>query len=309
MKENWIYLFVSLFIFTACEKEVDVEVPAAEDKIVVEGFIETGMPPIVILTRNQPYFGQNNYSNLNDIIVRGATVTVTTGGTPFALTEICTSSLPDSLIALVTLITGIDSATLVQIDYCLYTSFDPGVWGIEGNSYDLLVQADGKVLNATTTIPIGIALDSVWYKNEPSYTDRGFCWARLSDPPGLGNAYRWFAMRKGKDNGFLAPFGSAFEDKFIDGQSFEFTAIRAHAPDDDLPGNEDYRAYFRVGDTIIVKFTTIDLPHYQFWRTYETQVVNNGNPFAAPTNIISNIDGGLGVWGGYAIRYDTTIAQ
>ncbi|MFI5203645.1 MAG: DUF4249 domain-containing protein [Flavobacteriales bacterium] len=309
--KNW-YLFsgfVVVLLFQSCTKEVDIEVPAGEEKIVVEGFIETGQPPIVILTRNKPYFGTNNFNGLSDLIVKNAIVTVTNNGTTYTLLEICTSTLPDSLLPLVTAITGIDSATLASIDYCLYTTFDINAWGVEGEQYDLKVVAEGKTLTASTEIPFAVALDSVWYKDQDPHTDRGFCWARLDDPDTIGNAYRWFAMRKGKDYGFLAPFGSAFEDKFINGQSFEFTAVRAHASDDELEENADYRGYFRTGDTIIVKFTTIDLPHYQFWRTYETQVISNGNPFAAPAAVKSNITGGLGIWGGYAVRYDTTVAQ
>ncbi len=41
----------------------------------------------------------------------------------------------------------------------------------------------------------------------------------------------------------------------------------------------------------------------------ETEVSNNGNPFAAPTAIKSNISGGaLGYWGGYGTVYDTIVA-
>jgi hypothetical protein len=310
MKQGAIFLSVTIImLLQACTKDIDIDVPAGEEKIVVEGFIETGQPPIVILTRNKPYFGTNNFSGLSDLIVKNALVTVTANGTPYTLMEICTTNLPDSLLALVAAITGVDSATLATVDYCLYTTFNTAVWGVEGTRYDLKVEAEGKILTSSTVIPNGVALDSIWYKHEEPHTDRGFCWARLDDPDTLGNAYRWFAMRKGKDYGFLAPFGSAFEDKFINGQSFEFAAVRAHAPDDDLPENDGYYAYFRTGDTIIVKFATIDMPHYQFWRTYETQLVSNGNPFAAPALIKSNINGGLGVWGGYAVRYDTTIAQ
>lgn len=312
MKNWFVYFTVALavsLLLQSCTKEVDIDVPAGEEKIVVEGFIETGQPPIVILTKSRPYFGSNNFNGLGDLMVQNATVTVTTNGTTYPLIQLCTNNIPDSLLPLVTAITGIDSATLASVNYCLYTSFDPNVWGVEGNQYYLHIVAEGKTLTSTTVIPNGIALDSIWFKVEDPHPDRGFCWGRLSDPDSLGNAYRWFAMRKGKDYGFLPPIGSAFEDKFINGQSFEFTAARARAADDDLSENADYRGYFRTGDTIIVKFTCIDRPHYLFWRSYETQVVSNGNPFAAPATITSNIVGGLGVWGGYAVRYDTTIAQ
>ena len=59
----------------------------------------------------------------------------------------------------------------------------------------------------------------------------------------------------------------------------------------------------------MVKFCSIDRNTFEFWRTEETQVQNNGNPFGSPAPISGNIKGGLGIWGGYAASYDTIIAR
>ena len=67
--------------------------------------------------------------------------------------------------------------------------------------------------------------------------------------------------------------------------------------------------FFKRGDTIVLKFCSIDRSHFEFWRTEETQVGNNGNPFGSPAPITSNIEGGLGIWGGYATTFDTIIAR
>jgi hypothetical protein len=44
-------------------------------------------------------------------------------------------------------------------------------------------------------------------------------------------------------------------------------------------------------------------------RDAETQISNNGSPFAVPSNIKTNINGGLGVFSTYSPAYDTIIAQ
>lgn len=308
MKKIILYILAIVTLYS-CVKEAEIDIPGTTDKLVVEGTIEAGQPPIIFLTRNKPYFGTSNFSSFNDLLVHGANITVSNGSYTATLFELCASSLPDSLLPVLSSITGLDSATLKSIDFCLYTTFDANIFGQTGKTYHLNVSAEGKSLYSTTSIPNPVILDSIWYKNEGSYTDRGFCWARLKDPDTLGNAYRWFAMRKSEDYSFYAPIGSAFEDKFINGQNFEFAYNRAKSPGDD-PANDPYFGYFTPGDTIIVKFTSIGYNEYQFWRTYETQVVNNGNPFAAPTPIWSNIQGenGLGIWCGYGVSYDTTIA-
>ena len=307
-KKIALVLIALVSLLSSCVKDADIDIPGAEEKLVVEGFIEPGMPPIVILTRNKPYFGTSNFGSFEDLLVHNANVVVSDGMNTVQLTEICTGNLPDSILLLISSITGLDTLTLQSINFCLYSTFNSNIFGQYNRNYSLTINAEGKTLTAVTQIPNPVALDSIWYKNEAPYTDRGFCWARLNDPDTIGNAYRWFAMRKGVDNGFASPIGGSFEDKFIDGQSFEFAYNRARSESDGA-ANAEYFGYFKTGDTIIVKFCTIDLEHYQFWRTYDTQVINNGNPFAAPTSINSNINGGLGVWGGYGVSYDTTIAQ
>jgi hypothetical protein len=41
----------------------------------------------------------------------------------------------------------------------------------------------------------------------------------------------------------------------------------------------------------------------RFWRGLVRQAGTNGNPFAEPMNLVSNINGGLGIWTGYGASY------
>ena len=62
------YLFYfSIFILISCQEEITLDLPQTTDKLVVEGTIEAGYPPYLILTRNQGYFETidiNTYNNL-----------------------------------------------------------------------------------------------------------------------------------------------------------------------------------------------------------------------------------------------------
>lgn len=49
-----------------------------------------------------------------------------------------------------------------------------------------------------------------------------------------------------------------------------------------------------------MKLCSITREHYRFWRTVENEKGNLGNPFGSFTVIESNIEGGVGIWGGYA---------
>lgn len=287
-----VFLLLLLSI-NACEKNVTVEIPGAESLIVVEGYIETGKNPFVVLSKTLPFFGTINTSTVFQQTLQGAIVIVSDGTTTDTLKQI----------------PGIG----------VYTSTN--ISGQELKTYTLRVEVDGKLLTASTSIPAAIALDSVWFKVSGTRDSLGFAWAHLTDPDTLGNHYRWFAQRinkytygpeigRMKDSILIAPSGSVFEDKFINGKSFDLGYNRGNMRNSNkTDDNNDEKFFFKTNDTIVVKFCTLDRQHFEFWRTEETQISNNGNPFAAPAPVIGNIEGGLGIWGGYASTFDTIIAR
>ena len=72
------YLFFILIILLSCQEEITLDLPKAEEKLVVEGAIEPGFPPYVILTKNGGYFDPISDNPLLDIIVNDAIVKVWT---------------------------------------------------------------------------------------------------------------------------------------------------------------------------------------------------------------------------------------
>ena len=53
----------------------------------------------------------------------------------------------------------------------------------------------------------------------------------------------------------------------------------------------------------------IDNNSYLFWRSVEYQASSNGNPFAEPINLQSNLSNGYGVFYGQAAVYYKLIAK
>jgi hypothetical protein len=283
-----IKVFTSVFLVAllqGCTKDINLDITGGGGKIVIEGNIENGKYAEVIVTRNSPVSEQ---LDLRKILVDNAFVFVSDG----FLTD--------------TLIFSLDSAASIPLIYK-----GNKIIGITGKTYYLTVIADGKTYTANTIIPTPVKLDSVWWKPQPDKGDSlGFAWARLTEPSGQGNAYRWFAKRASKDRRYLAPFGASFDDKFIDGKSFDFYAIRGNDPTQ--PEDENDRnsrrdgVYFRKEDTIHIKFCTTTNEVFRFYVTYESALQSSGNPFASPTSVKSNISGGgLGVWAGFGATYDT----
>lgn len=286
-----VFLFSGAMLLESCTKDITVDLPDAEPQLVVEGGIEQNGYPWVVLSKSVSYFAPVDSASLAENIVVNATVIVSNG----VITD--------------TLALTFDPNFIIPLVYK-----GNAFTGVAGQTYTLRIIVPGfEDITSTTTIPQPIPLDSLWFKVEPDQTGQdslGFMWAHLSDPVGMGQGYRWFAKRLNKDNVFIPPFGSAFDDKFVDGKSFDFGYSRGSIPGSTAPddtGNE--RGYFKTNDTVAVKFTTIGAREVAFFRTYEIEVSNNGNPFAAPGVIESNVVGGLGVFCGYGVYLDTVITQ
>jgi hypothetical protein len=316
------YLFVAAALLSSCSKEIEVELPATESRIVVEGTIEPGQPPIIILSRTQNYFEPTSIAALSEIYVNGAQITVSDGTNTVQLAEICASNIPPALLPLVAELTGLDPSILAALDICIYSDSlltSSTLLGVPGNTYSLNIEIDGETLTSSTTIPNPVALDSVWFRLEdPSDNDSlGFAWAYLTDPDTMGNYYRWTARRSNryadgtvKDPTFIAPLGSVFNDQFFNGIGFEFFAFRGEAPFSDKEDDKNEESdNFKVGDTVIVKFISMNKNEFEFYRTFESNYASAGDLFTTPTNIKTNINGGLGIWAGLGSAYDTLICQ
>ena len=97
--------------------------------------------------------------------------------------------------------------------------------------------------------------------------------------------------------------GSVYDDKLFIGLSLGLPLERGQAPGSKFDINTD--SYYYRGDTIKVKWTNIDSKTYDFYYTLENDGGNS--PFSSPVKIKTNINGGLGIWAGYATKYYTQI--
>ncbi|HNO71102.1 MAG TPA: hypothetical protein PKO16_04945, partial [Bacteroidia bacterium] len=75
LKYNAIFVLLSfLMILPSCQKEIEVSIPFIEQKVVVDGRIEQGIPPYVILTKNMPYFGTTDLNAIENAFIHNAVV-------------------------------------------------------------------------------------------------------------------------------------------------------------------------------------------------------------------------------------------
>ncbi len=268
---------------SGCRKTIKLKLPEYKEKVVIEASITTGEAATVFLSYSIPFFGNFDLSQPTKAFIKGAFVTVSDGTTVDTLKELDPN-------------TG-------------YFYFGTKLKAQQGKTYYLTVTVNGKSYYADTYINPPVALDSLYFKGERD--SLGFIWAHMHEPPGLGNNYRWFAKRLNRgDLFYAAPFNSVFDDKFIDGKSFDFDYDRGIQPNQVQAYKDDPEAgYFKRGDTVVVKFCTIGRKEYVFWNSYYLNKSSNGNPFSAPSNIVNTIPGDdvLGGFFGYSPSYDTLV--
>ncbi len=271
---NNILFFLLALIFFSCTKEIDIKVPDYQQRLVVEGVVEPNEKPYVLLTWTAPYFGNSAYTDYEQYFVKGAVVTVYDGVSVDTLKELFPGQ-------------GLYYQAMTMT-------------GVTGRTYDLTVTINGKTWTSTTNLLPAVPLDSLFFKPEVN-DSLGFIWAHFKEPAGVQNQYRWYAMRINKDSRFLAPFNSAFDDKFIDGKEFDFAYDRGVEPNSqNIEDSNIERGYFKKGDSVVVKFCSIGNKEYRYLRSYYLNLMSNGNPFASPSTLESNISGdGIGLWCGY----------
>lgn len=278
-------VLVALLITSGCERDITVDLPTPEQELVVEGYINPGGPAYVFISRTAEFFAPVDSASLAGYAEKNALVVVSDG------------IISDTLIA-----------PLPDLGY-LYVSTQ--LTGEVGKTYSLYIRTtDGKEATSTSTILPPVALDSVWFKVQGDLDSLGWMWARLSDPGTPGNAYRWFAKRTNKDDDFITPSGSVFEDKFFNGLSFDLVYNRGELPNSTAEEDENEEdGYYKKGDTVVVKFASITKESFDFWRAAETQSSSNGNPFGSAAPLKSNVEGAIGIWEGFSYTLDTVIAQ
>jgi hypothetical protein len=297
-------LFVAGFmILSSCEKDITVGIPQADKKPVVEGYIFQGEYATVGITWSFPFFKPLTGVDFTD---------------PAAAQEFLV------LDALVTLSDGFSSETLsLTFDP---TSFPPiyyqgdSILGQPGRTYTLNIKFPGYDLAAVTTIPEPVSLDSLAFKVEAGEDSLGFARMYFQDPPAIGNIYRLYSKRPSYSNYVptYAVGNSVIDDQAYNGQYIEFLFGRPDERNNVFVSDTDTAevygddsGYWKLGDTIMVRFCTIDRISYDFIKTMENAAGTSGNPFTNPTTVKSNITGGnaLGGFCGLSVSEIQRIAQ
>jgi len=283
MKLNKIFILFLLLIFQFCSKDIDIKIPISENKIVVEGWIEQDKFPVVYLTMSFPFFSKIDSTRLFNLIVSRAKVTVSTDNKEEILT--------------------------LKRDINYYPPFyytGTEIRGEVGKKYDLKVEFEGKILTAYTIIEKVPFLDSLSFIFEKNSDSTGHLYFEFYDNPAERNYYRTFTKIKNIDRKYYPTLLNTYDDQYFNGEKIHFNMYKGYQNLNDYSKND---IYYKKGDTILVRLCSIDKQQFDFWNSYQGKVLNITSFAASQEKIKSNINGGLGVWGGYGASYYQIIAK
>ena len=305
--------FLLFVLLSACTKEVNIPIPGFEEQLVVEGRIETDGFPLIVLSKSANIYESTDLESYINSFIEDAIVQLSDGENSVLLEATLISELPVQSIFRMAEIFDLEPEEVVLLPIKVFTTSDVLFQGKVGHRYDLQITYNGEEIEASTFILSPVALDSVYWLPTEENTEYGTSWARLSDPLGVFNAYRWEVKRVNLKNGqekdlvFKSPRNGFFSDDFIDGQSIQFDYPNPMKRKDSTHLRE-FKRYYRLYDTVVVKFSTMDDAVFEYFRTKRAQIVSSNDPFATPINVRSNLTGpALGIWAGFSPSYDTLI--
>ena len=250
------------------QNDINVPLPAYSSDLVVECYLEPGKVPELAVTTSVPYI-----SAVLPQVPTDVTVTLTMPhGTLVPL------AFNPNYRALVDTTSG--------VKFHSHIGRDPLV-AHAGDVFKLdVVDTKGRHATSTTTMLAPIPIDSVSYKfNDKTGSERkAYFLTNFRDPAPLDDCYRLQLHKGSPARGVLLKspeVDQSLEDRLFNGQEIVF--------------GTSYR--FFPGDTVTATLYHTERAMFRFRQSVRDARGANGNPFAQPSAIYGNVQGGIGNFG------------
>ncbi|KFF23387.1 DUF4249 domain-containing protein [Chryseobacterium vrystaatense] len=268
--KNIIFIILTLFLVTSCEKEIDLDLDDKSGNIVIEGNVTNQPGPYFVrITKSVAFTENNHYPAVSDAQV----------------------ILSDN--------TG-QTETLQYVGDGKYktTAFT----GVTGRTYTLTIQAEGKQYTAQSSMPEvvnfdGLTQDSFAFGGETTYT----LLPVFTDPIALGNRYLFnFTV-----NNMTKKTFEVFSDNVNNGLVNQRPFFLPNEDDDDDPTSHKVVP----GDTIYVEMQSIEHSIFTYYSAL-LQISGDGGAGVTPSNPPSNINNGaLGYFSAHTTQKKSIVIQ
>lgn len=323
-----LYLIILVVTLFSCQKVLQIDAASLTPKIVVDGTINTGENPRIILRRSGFLY---DTIDIEDTYIHDAIVEISDGTETHQLSEVCFKlySKIDSVLAnndtlglqglLFQLINkteeemdsiyynyyGIELDDLEQSQLiCAYGSLT--LVGEELKTYTLTVTDKEETVTAVTTIPERFEIDSLSTKLNPEDNNFSEVFIHLTFPKDnvLGHFIQYGSSTEETQDFYGMRTGSVYSDATFEGSASLKLPLEGRKY-----GNEgrptSAERHFKSGEKVTMIWKNIDIDTYEYILTSESD--GGASPFSSPVKIISNIEGGLGNFSGFNVSTKTIV--
>ena len=275
MKRLWYIL--AILLFAACDNDY-LELNNAEE-LVVEGWIESGHAPVVLVSSTLPVSSTPQpVTDISEHILRYAEVYIEHNGER----EYLTARLTDRF---------------VIKNY--FTS--PSLRGIPGDTYHLHVKWMDFEASAVCTIPEPTAIDSVYFEKAIDDTTYVAKMIFHNDPKDR-KLYQTFLRTGQESNAYMAVSFTTLDGTLLDSVVVETFTKPVKFPNFVSSSEiETKDIHFHPGDIVALKLATIEQPMFEFWKEFANQDNSAGGVLSPFKNVKGNVNGAIGYWAGYGI--------
>lgn len=265
MKHFYSLLFMLLIV--ACDKP---HLSSQDSRLIVEGWIEDGGYPVVMLTKSVNLSSEYQESNsLTDYLIRWAKVSVTDGKDTVVLTGKYDGGY-----------------------YPPYIYTTSKLRGKAGHTYSLIVEYERFYATAKTVVPKPVPIDTFYVERLENSDSVYSISITFRDAADEKNYYQLFSRVGGENRQFQASYLGSLDDETLHAVN-EVPVYRGRQL------GFDYTPYYCTGDTVAIKLAHIDKPTFEFWDSYIKNLSLESNIFfSSKREITGNITGGYGCWYG-----------
>lgn len=273
-----IFAFSILYSCGGLEKEIELDLPVYESKLIVECYLEPGQPFTALLTKSEAYFDPFNFETTSDflqILEDSAIVKIKIKGEEFVLEN--------------NLILNPFTGKVFN-----YVNPEPVPFDFE-NDFELeILTQDGRAVTGITKILPQVPIDSVVVEFDEKKDTLARTLVYFQDDLNTQNFYRRMIHLGSLEN--EPEFYFQTDDDFVDDGTVVFGS------------GFDYEE----GDTVFNTVFHITQDYFSFLESIDGAVDANGNPFAQPGSILSNLKGdenALGIFTGLTYSRVRTIIE
>ncbi len=168
--------------------------------------------------------------------------------------------------------------------------------GEKGKTYTLKIEYLNQVVEAITNIPSEVPIQSVSYEKKNTTDKTGYIVVNFDDPIGEKNYYQIATKVENDEVVFTPTLYGNLDDSGFNTSSISLQIKRGVS----IFPKTKFQPYFNDGDHVYVRLRTMNKEAYDFWNSWQNEIVNSRNPiYPSNTSLKSNIKGGIGIWAGY----------